>query len=80
MQNTKTIAIISLIIYAVMLAIIFGLRCWYKKVIRKKNEGLFRYIDKEREMKEAIKRERIEKETLMRVIKLLNVKSETLND
>ena len=72
MQNT--IAIISLIIYAALLAIIFGLRCRYKKVIRKKNEGLFRYIDREREMKEAIKRERIEKETLMKVIKQLRIK------
>ena len=73
MQNT--IAIISLIIYAALLTIIFGLHCWYKKVIRKKNEGLFRYIDKEREMKEAIKRERIEKETLMRVIRELRVEN-----
>ena len=75
----KITSILSLIIYAVLLAVIAGLWFWHKKEIRRKNKGLFHYIDKEHEMKEALKRERIEKETLMRVIRTLNVKREALN-
>ena len=69
MQNITTI--ISLISHATLLTAIAGLWIWHKKEIRRKNKGLFDYIYREHEMKEAIKREKIEKETLINVIKRL---------
>lgn len=58
-----------LLILAVMAVMIVALLIWHKRVIQRKNRGLFDHIDKEKQLEESLKREKIEKETLMKVIK-----------
>ena len=44
----------------------------HKKEIRKKNSGIFKHLDNEQHLKEELKRAKIEKETLMKVIKTIS--------
>ncbi|WP_139785145.1 hypothetical protein [Parabacteroides sp. Marseille-P3160] len=53
---------------SIMVVVIVVLLIWHRRVIRRKNRGLFNHIDKEKQLEESLKREKIEKETLMKVI------------
>ena len=65
--------LILLVALLLILAAFIALFVWHKKEIRRKNCGIFKYLDNEQYLKEELKRARIEKETLMRVIKQLTI-------
>jgi hypothetical protein len=74
MHDTTTILLLTM--PAVLLTAIIALWIWHRKEIRRKNRGLFRHIDREHKLEEAIRREKIEKEALMKVIKQLTANNE----
>ena len=65
--------IILLVAFLLMLTALIVLHVLHKKEIHRKNSCIFKHLDNEQHLKEELKRARIEKETLMKVIKQLTI-------
>jgi len=69
-MDSKLILFVALLL---MLSALIGLLVWHKREMHRKNSGIFKHLDNEQHLKDELKRARIEKETLMRVIKQLTI-------